>query len=173
MTIQDLGSIGEFVGAFAVVLSMLYLAVQIRQNTAELKRSAFRDVHTAYSELRRLTIESPEISRLHCAERSRIAFGTRYISTRAVPHRARMGFGSAPRGDRDATIPCRGLAPIARVLRGSSREPGWPSVVEPHTRGLQFQTGPRGRCRTHQAPQLTGPQRVSIEHELGHKYPPG
>ena len=65
MTLQDLGSIGEFVGAFAVVLSMLYLAVQIRQNTAELKRSAFRDVHTTYSELRRLAIESPEISRLH------------------------------------------------------------------------------------------------------------
>ena len=37
MTLQDLGNIGEFVGAIAVVLSLLYLAVQIRQNTRSVR----------------------------------------------------------------------------------------------------------------------------------------
>ena len=33
MTIIELGALGEFVGAIAVVATLIYLAVQIRQNT--------------------------------------------------------------------------------------------------------------------------------------------
>lgn len=33
MTIMELGALGEFVGAIAVVTTLVYLAVQIRQNT--------------------------------------------------------------------------------------------------------------------------------------------
>ena len=33
MSIQDIGSIGELVGALAVIISLIYLATQIRQNT--------------------------------------------------------------------------------------------------------------------------------------------
>ena len=33
MTIMELGAIGEFVGAIGVVVTLAYLAVQIRQNT--------------------------------------------------------------------------------------------------------------------------------------------
>ncbi len=33
MTLGDLGNLGEFVGAIAVVVSLLYLATQIRQNS--------------------------------------------------------------------------------------------------------------------------------------------
>ena len=34
MTLNDLGSIGEFVSAIAVLITLIYLAVQIRQNSA-------------------------------------------------------------------------------------------------------------------------------------------
>jgi hypothetical protein len=34
LTLQDLGNLGEFVGAVAVVVSLVYLAVQIRQSAA-------------------------------------------------------------------------------------------------------------------------------------------
>lgn len=44
MTLQDLGSIGELVGAIATVATLAYLAVQIRQNTAQLRESA-RGIH--------------------------------------------------------------------------------------------------------------------------------
>jgi hypothetical protein len=33
LTIQELGSLGEFVGAVAVVISLVYLALQVRQNS--------------------------------------------------------------------------------------------------------------------------------------------
>ena len=41
MTLQDLGSLGEFVGAVAVVTSLFYLAVQIRQNTRALHTTTY------------------------------------------------------------------------------------------------------------------------------------
>ncbi|MBT8078365.1 MAG: hypothetical protein KJO31_07290 [Gammaproteobacteria bacterium] len=39
MTIQDWGAIGEIVGAIAVVVSLIYLAIQIRQNTHQIALS--------------------------------------------------------------------------------------------------------------------------------------
>lgn len=40
MTISELGSIGEFVGAIGVVITLIYLAFQIRQNTQQLEQNA-------------------------------------------------------------------------------------------------------------------------------------
>lgn len=39
-TIQDLGAVGEFVGAIGVVITLIYLAYQIRQNTIQLEQNA-------------------------------------------------------------------------------------------------------------------------------------
>ncbi len=39
MSWQDLGSIGEFVSAIAVVISLVYLAFQIRQNTSQIDQN--------------------------------------------------------------------------------------------------------------------------------------
>ena len=36
MTLQDLGNLGEFISAVAVVVSLVYVAYQIRQNTRQL-----------------------------------------------------------------------------------------------------------------------------------------
>ena len=46
MTIQDLGAIGDLLGGIAVVVTLIYLAAQIRQNTrinASLIRQNFYD----------------------------------------------------------------------------------------------------------------------------------
>lgn len=39
MTLQDLGNIGEFVGAIGVVASLIYLALQIRQNSHQISQN--------------------------------------------------------------------------------------------------------------------------------------
>ena len=44
MTLQDLGNIGEFVGAVGVVASLIYLALQIRQNSKLLRASTMQDM---------------------------------------------------------------------------------------------------------------------------------
>src|SRR5210317_1923214 len=39
MTLQDLGSIGELVGAIATIATLAYLAIQIRQNSAHMREA--------------------------------------------------------------------------------------------------------------------------------------
>ncbi len=39
MTLQDLGSIGELIGAIATVATLAYLAVQIRQNSSQMREA--------------------------------------------------------------------------------------------------------------------------------------
>ena len=51
MTLEDLGNIGEFVAAIAVVISLIYLAVQIRQNTRSVRASSYHAVVTNLSNL--------------------------------------------------------------------------------------------------------------------------
>lgn len=44
VTIQDLGSIGEFLAAIATIATLVYLAVQVRQNTRALRSSTFQNI---------------------------------------------------------------------------------------------------------------------------------
>lgn len=44
MTIQDLGSIGEVLAAFATIATLVYLAAQVRQNTRALRSSTFQAI---------------------------------------------------------------------------------------------------------------------------------
>ncbi len=48
MTIQDLGSIGEFVAAIATILTLIYLALQIRHNTRESEASSRSSVSQSF-----------------------------------------------------------------------------------------------------------------------------
>ncbi len=47
-TIQMLGSLGEFVGAFAVVATLIYLALEIRQKTHSLDDGSKLEMTQAY-----------------------------------------------------------------------------------------------------------------------------
>ena len=42
MTIQDWGAIGEVLGAIGVILTLLYLASQLRQNTRAMRSSTYQ-----------------------------------------------------------------------------------------------------------------------------------
>jgi hypothetical protein len=67
VTIQDLGSIGELVAALATVATLAYLALQIRQNTRQLRDNArairlveVRATTDGEVEFRRLLLANPE-----------------------------------------------------------------------------------------------------------------
>ena len=68
MTVQDLGSIGELVAAIATVATLVYLALQIRQNTKQLRDNAralrlaqVRATTDSEIDFRRLLLSNPEI----------------------------------------------------------------------------------------------------------------
>ena len=49
MSIQDLGSIGELLAALATLATLIYLAVQVRQNTRALKSATFQNITSEMS----------------------------------------------------------------------------------------------------------------------------
>jgi len=65
VTLQDLANIGEFVGAIGVVVSLLYLARQIGQNTRAVWLSAYDRYGAAGASVRRSVVECPDVARIY------------------------------------------------------------------------------------------------------------
>ena len=59
MTLQNLGSIGEFVTAIATLVTLVYVAVQIRQNTKMVRGATYQQVTAAHSALADQLIRDP------------------------------------------------------------------------------------------------------------------
>ena len=50
MSIMELGALGEFVGAIGVILTLVYLAIQIRQNTRGIRASTVQAIQSAMND---------------------------------------------------------------------------------------------------------------------------
>jgi hypothetical protein len=64
MSLEDLGNIGEFVAAIAVVISLVYLAIQIRQNTHSVRSSTFQAAIRDNTEIIDPLLRDPELNRI-------------------------------------------------------------------------------------------------------------
>ncbi|MEJ2089328.1 MAG: hypothetical protein P8Y69_12830, partial [Gammaproteobacteria bacterium] len=58
------GNYGEFVGAFAVVVSMIYLARQVRQNTLSQNRQEQNISYEQWTTFRHFLLEHPDLEQL-------------------------------------------------------------------------------------------------------------
>ena len=64
MTIQDLGSIGEFIAAIATIATLGYLAVQLRNNTATTRAAATASHSQASISINALIAQNPDVARI-------------------------------------------------------------------------------------------------------------
>ena len=64
MTLQDLGSIGEFVAAIATLATLIYLALQIRQNTQSVRAAAELGLSQQSAEWMSRITAQPELGRI-------------------------------------------------------------------------------------------------------------
>lgn len=64
MTIQDLGSLAEVVGAIATVAALVYLAIQIRANTVSLQVESRRSSFEASAKALLAITENDEVARI-------------------------------------------------------------------------------------------------------------
>lgn len=64
MSIDDLGSIGEFLGSIAVLISLVYLAVQIRSSTEASRTSTYQSVVSDFGSLNQIMSSTPDLSLL-------------------------------------------------------------------------------------------------------------
>lgn len=68
-TLQDLGNLGEFVGALGVIVSLIYLAKQMQQNTISVRAASFNSmVQNSLRLLEHSFIDSEFARFLHRAE---------------------------------------------------------------------------------------------------------
>ena len=65
MSFQSFSFLFELISAVGVIISFIYLAVQIRQNTRAMRRAASRDIIRDPNDLNRFFIQSPDLVELH------------------------------------------------------------------------------------------------------------
>ena len=64
MSLEDLGNIGELVAAIGVIISLIYLAVQIRQNSRWLRASLEQSITDSTNQTIQAAAASPQFSRV-------------------------------------------------------------------------------------------------------------
>jgi hypothetical protein len=64
MSLESLGNVGEFIGGLAVIASLIYLAVQIRQNTKSVRLQVEHAIKKDTLALRLSVVENPVVADL-------------------------------------------------------------------------------------------------------------
>jgi len=64
MNWDAIGAIGEIISALAVLVTLVYLAIQIRQNTAAVRASATREIHDSLLTAHTPIVSSTEVARV-------------------------------------------------------------------------------------------------------------
>ena len=67
LDLESLGNIGDFIGGLAVIASLIYLGLQIRQNTNLVRNSISTAFLEANIEHNRLLVQDPEVARIYWA----------------------------------------------------------------------------------------------------------
>lgn len=65
MSIQDWGSMGELVAGIATLITLIYLAMQIRQNTQSQRAAAFQESNSSLNELNQLLARDVSAARIY------------------------------------------------------------------------------------------------------------
>ena len=60
MNLQELASIGEFVGGLAVLVTLIYLAIELRSNTKTLKAEVNNTTYIGWSEFNTMMSQHPD-----------------------------------------------------------------------------------------------------------------
>ena len=64
MTLDQFASIGEIIGSIAVVVSLAYLAIQIRTNTEAERTSTYQSIVSDFGALNNSMASTPELSHM-------------------------------------------------------------------------------------------------------------
>jgi hypothetical protein len=65
VTLESLGNLGEFVGSIAVIISLVYLAIQIKKNTEAERTSTYRSIVSDFGFMNQSMASDPELTMLY------------------------------------------------------------------------------------------------------------
>ena len=86
MTLDDLANLGQIIGALAVVISLIYVALQIRQNTNAVRSAMAQTVHEHFAKWYHLVAADDELAQI-------VARGLRDYAS--LPEKERVRFVAA------------------------------------------------------------------------------
>ena len=64
MTLSDLGDLGDFLGGIGVIVTLVYLAIQIRRNTYAVRSASLDSAYAAHMEFQRTVWSDSELNKL-------------------------------------------------------------------------------------------------------------
>jgi hypothetical protein len=64
VTLSDLGNLGDFIGGVGVIVTLAYLALQIRRNTLEVRAASLDSVANSHMEFQRSVWSDPVLNKL-------------------------------------------------------------------------------------------------------------
>lgn len=64
MSLADLSSLGSFVSGVAVVITLIFLVIQMRQNTLAIRAAASQALSAAYADLSNITVTNADMARI-------------------------------------------------------------------------------------------------------------
>jgi hypothetical protein len=64
MTLSDLGDLGDFLGGVGVIVTLVYLAIQIRRNTYAVRSASLDSAYAAHMEFQRTVWSDSELNKL-------------------------------------------------------------------------------------------------------------
>jgi len=70
MTLNDLANLGQIIGAIAVVISLIYVALSIRQNTKAIRAVTAQSVHEHFSNWYHLVAADAELAQIAVTSRT-------------------------------------------------------------------------------------------------------
>jgi len=62
MNWEALAAVGEILGAVAVFVTLLYLAIQVRQNTAAMTTSTYDSIISGFNDVNGIVVNNPEVA---------------------------------------------------------------------------------------------------------------
>ena len=63
--LEVLGNLGDFIGGVAVIVTIIYLAIQVRGNTSALRTRSRQDIVESFRAFYRPLLENPELSQVY------------------------------------------------------------------------------------------------------------
>jgi hypothetical protein len=65
MTLEELGNVGEFVSSIAVLISLIYLGVQIRKSTETARTTTYQSIVSDFGAMNQMVASVPDLSHLY------------------------------------------------------------------------------------------------------------
>jgi hypothetical protein len=62
MNWEAVSAIGQLIGAFAVLITLIYLVIQVKQNTAAVATSTYESTMTGFNDINVIVASTPELA---------------------------------------------------------------------------------------------------------------